>query len=80
MFKNSIIKSFHYGILSTVQYDGETPSEFEVKRVIKRGCVLPPTLFRICFAMLFRHAFKGSTEEVLIRDILFADDAALAAH
>ena len=70
----SIIKSFHDGMRRTVQYDSETSSEFE------QGCVLAPTLFGIFFAMLFRHTFKGTTEEVLIRDMLFADDAALAAH
>ena len=99
----SIIKSFHDGMLSTVQDDGET--SFEVKSGVKQGCVLAPTLFGIFFAMLFRHAFKGATEgvylhsrydgklfnisrlkaksktrTVLIRDMFFADDAALAAH
>lgn len=101
----NIVKSFHDGMLSTVQYDGETSEEFEVKSGVKQGCVLAPTLFGIFFAMLFRHAFKGATEgvylhsrsdgklfnisrlkaksktrKVLIRDMLFADDAALAAH
>ena len=101
----SIIKSFHNGMLSTVQYDSETSPEFGVKSGVKQGCILASTLFGIFFAMLFRHAFKGATEgvylhsisdgklfkisrlkaksktrTVLIRDMLFADDAALAAH
>lgn len=101
----SIIKSFHDGMLSTVQYDGQMSAEFQVKSGVKQGCVLAPTLFGIFFAMLFRHAFKGATDgvylhsrsdgklfnisrlkaksktrAVLIRDMLFADDAALAAH
>jgi len=101
----SIVRSFHDGMLSTVQYDGNTSTEFEVKSGVKQGCVLAPTLFGIFFAMLFRHAFKGATEgvylhsrsdgklfnlnrlksksktrEVLIRDMLFSDDAALATH
>ena len=101
----SIIHSFHEDMRSTVQFDGATSEEFEVKSGVKQGCVLAPTLFGIFFALLLKHAFQTSTEgvylhtrsdgrlfnlarlkaktkirEVLIRDMLFADDAAIAAH
>ena len=101
----SLTRSFHDGMLSTVQHDGSMSEEFEVKSGVKQGCVLAPTLFGIFFAMLLRHAFKSATEgiylrsrsdgklfnisrlkaktktrEVIIRDMLFADDAAFAAH
>ena len=101
----SLIKSYHDGMLSTVQHDGSMSEEFEVKSGVKQGCVLAPALFGIFFAVLLRHAFKPATEgihlhsrsdgklfnitrlkaktkrrEVLIRDMLFADDAVFSAH
>ena len=72
---------------------------------MKQGCVLAPTLFRICFATILNHAFRESTEgiylrtrldgnlfklsrlraktrvhENYVRDLLFADDAAITTH
>ena len=51
-----IIKSVHDGMLSTVQYDGETSAEFEVKGVVKQGCVLAPKHFGffLCYAIQAR--------------------------
>jgi len=101
----SIVKSFHDGMMSTVQFDGDLSNEFKVKSGVKQGCVLAPTLFGIFFSMLLRHAFHTSTDgvylhsrsdgslfntsrfraktklrTVTIRDMLFADDAALVSH
>jgi len=101
----SIIRSFHDGMMSTVQFDGDISDEFGVKSGVKQGCVLAPTLFGIFFSLLLRHAFWSSTDgvylhsrsdgglfniarfraktktrTVTIRDMLFADDAALASH
>lgn len=101
----SIVRSFHDGMMSTVQFDGDISTEFGVKSGVKQGCVLAPTLFGIFFALLLKHAFNSSEDgvylhsrsdgslfnlsrlraktkvrKVLIRDMLFADDAAIASH
>ena len=101
----SIVKSFHDGIRSTVQFDGDISVDFGVKSGVKQGCLLVPTLFGIFFSLLLKHAFKSSTDGVYlhsrsdshlfnivrlrakskrrtgnIRDLLFADDAALVSH
>ena len=69
-------------------------SDFEVKNSVKQGCVLAPILFGIFFSLLLKHAFKSSTDgveitrlraksktrTVNIRDLLYADDAALVFH
>ncbi|KAI8508069.1 hypothetical protein Bbelb_143090 [Branchiostoma belcheri] len=88
-----------------IQFDGSTSAHFDIKKGVKQGCVLAPTLFSIYFAALLRFAFDGShdgiyirsrtdgslfnlarlraktkTVESLLRDLLFADDAALVSH
>ena len=100
----SIVRSFHDGMMSTVQFDGHVSAEFEVKSGVKQGCILTLTLFGIFFALLLKHAFKRSTDgvylhfrsdsclfnisrlcaktktrTVTIRDLLFADDAAMVS-
>jgi len=98
----SIVKSFHNGMMSTVQFGGDMPKEFGIKSSVKQGCVLAPTLFGVFFSLLMKHAFGSSNDgvfvhsrsdgclfnlaclrseskvnKVLIRDLLFADDAAI---
>lgn len=100
-----LLLSFHADMKGTVEFDGQSSEAFAITSGVKQGCVLAPTLFGIFFALLLRHAFKNSTEgvllhtrsdghlfnisrlraktrvrEVLIRDMLFADDAAFVAH
>ena len=101
----NIVRSFHDGMMSTVQFDGNVSAKFGVKSGIKQGCVLAPTLFGVFFALLLKHAFKRSTDgvylhsrshgclfnisrlcaktktrTVTIRDLLFADDAAIVSY
>ena len=66
----------------------------DIKSGVKHGCVLAPTLFGIFFSLLLKHAFGTSTEGVYLhtrsdgqlfnlarlRDMLFADDAAVTSH
>ena len=58
----SIVRSFHNGMMSTVQFDGNVSAEFGVKSGVKQGCILTPTLFGIFFALLLKHVFKRSTD------------------
>lgn len=101
----SLIISFHENMKATVQFDGETSDEFQVKSGVKQGCVLAPTLFGIYFSVLLQCAFqdcdegiylrtrsdgklfniarlraKTKTSSILLRELLFADDAALISH
>jgi hypothetical protein len=101
----SIVESFHSGMKGTINFDGATSEEFEIKSGVKQGCVLAPTLFGIYFSLLLKHAFrdqeggifihsrsdgglynaqrlkaKTKIRRVLIRELLFADDAAITAH
>ena len=41
----SLIRSFHEGMLSTVQFVGDISKAFGIKSGVKQGCVLAPTLF-----------------------------------
>ena len=62
----SIVKSFHDGMRSTVQFDGDFSNDFEVKSGVKQGCVLAPILFGIFFSLLLKHAFKSSTDGIYL--------------
>ena len=100
-----MIESFHTNMKGTVQFDGSSSRSFDIRSLVKQGCVLAPTLFGIFFALLLRHAFGTASEgiclrtrsdgrlfnlgrlraktkvrEALIRDMLFADDAAVTTH
>ena len=99
----SMIESFHTDTKGTMQFNGSSSDQFEIRSGVKQGCVLAQTLFGILFGLLLKHAFDTTTEgiylrtrselfnlarlrtktkvrEVLIRDMLFADDAAVVAH
>ena len=101
----SIIASFHENMQRTVSYDGALSDPFEIRSVVKQGCVLAPTLFGIFFSLLLNFAFQHSDEgvylhtridaklfnlsrlkakakvrTVLLREMLFADDAALTSQ
>ena len=41
----------------TVEYDSNTSGSFSICSGVKQGCILAPTLFRIFFSVLLRHAF-----------------------
>ncbi|KAL0156964.1 hypothetical protein M9458_048210 [Cirrhinus mrigala] len=68
---------------------------FPILNGVKQGCVLAPTLFTIFFSMMLKQALQDfddddavyiryrphtKTLDQLIRELLFADDAALLAH
>ena len=62
----SIIKSFHDGMMGTVQNDGSTSDVFSIKSGVNQGCVLASTLFGTFFALLLKHAFKSSREGIYL--------------
>ena len=61
-----IVRPFHNGMMSTVQFDGDMSAEFGVKSGVKQGCILAPTLFGIFFTLLLKHAFNSSTYGVYL--------------
>ena len=102
----ALVESFHHGMQARVQYDGELSGEFSIKRGVKQGCVLAPTLFGIYFSFVFLTAYqnlctpcgvslltrsdgdffnlqrfkaKSRTKKFIIRELLYADDAAICA-
>lgn len=99
-------KAFHTDMKETVHFNGSSSKPFSIFcSSIKQGCLLAPSLFRIFFAVLLKHAFGTATKgiylfmradgmlfnlvhlrakakicEALMRDVLFAGDAAVATH
>ena len=62
----SIVRSFHDGKMSTVQFDGDMSAKFGVKSRVKQDWVLAPTLFGIFFALPLKYAFKSLTDGVYL--------------
>ncbi|XP_073965599.1 uncharacterized protein [Choristoneura fumiferana] len=52
-----IVQSFHEGMEATVLHNGDTSAPFAVRRGVRQGCVLAPTLFGIFFSVLLKVAF-----------------------
>ena len=62
----SIVRFFHDGMMSTVQFNGDMSAEFGVKSRVKQGCVLASTFIGIFFSLLLKHAFKSSMDGVYL--------------
>ena len=50
-----------------VPFNGSSSIPFDIRSGVKEGCVLPPTLFGIVFALLLRHAFGTASEGICLR-------------
>ncbi|XP_063382206.1 uncharacterized protein LOC134668695 [Cydia fagiglandana] len=48
----------------TVVYDGKASQQFEMRRGVRQGCVLAPTLFGIFFSLLLKAAFSNNQQGV----------------
>ena len=57
----------HEGIKGTVVFDCSTSPAFDIRSGVKQGCVVTPTLFGIFFAVLLKHAFGSTTEDIYLR-------------
>ncbi len=86
----SAIKSFYEEVSTCVKISGKTSEHFEVKVVLRQGCVMSPWLFSIYIDGVMRE-MKGKVGEVGIRmyaegkkwvlnSNLFADDTVLIAE
>ena len=47
-----MIHSLHGGMKAEVTMDGQVPLEFEVRNVLRQGCVPAPTLFNLSFNLV----------------------------
>ena len=65
----SMIEPFHTNMKGTVlvQFNDSSSSSFDIRRGVKQGCVLAPTLFKIFFDLLLRHAFGTASEGICLR-------------
>ncbi|XP_061707843.1 uncharacterized protein LOC133518227 [Cydia pomonella] len=59
-----IVRSFHEGMEATILHNGETSAPFDVRRGVRQGCVLAPTLFGIFFSVLLKVAFGDDLQGV----------------
>jgi hypothetical protein len=60
----SIIKSFHEGMQGAVVFDGTVSDPFFMRRGVRQGCVLAPTLFGIFFSLLLKTAFGDDQQGI----------------
>ncbi|GFR92935.1 hypothetical protein ElyMa_000879700 [Elysia marginata] len=57
-----MIMSFHYGMMG----NGSSLDPFPIKRIVKQGCILAPTIFGIFFSLLLRFAFQGREDGIFL--------------
>ena len=54
----ALVPQFHDGMLARVQNSGEYSEPFPVTNLVKQGCVLIPTLFRMMFSAMLTDAVQ----------------------
>ncbi|XP_048004286.1 uncharacterized protein LOC125240437 [Leguminivora glycinivorella] len=59
-----IVQSFHEGMEATILHNCETSAPFDVRRGVRQGCVLAPTLFGIFFSVLLKVAFGDDLQGI----------------
>ena len=79
-----IIANMYWHQTANVRVDGEITEDMEIKRGVRPGCVLSPTLFNICSEEILAEALNESQEGIVINgevinNIRYADDTALLA-
>ena len=63
----SFLESFHNNMHGTVPFHGNMSEAFNIRREVKEGCVLAPTLFGIFFSVLLKHAFRTTNAGIFFR-------------
>ena len=62
-----LIESSQSKMKGTVQLIDSSSEPFEMHNGVKEGCALAPTLFEIFVALLLRHVFSSTTEDIYLR-------------
>ena len=91
-----MVESFHTDMNGTMQFNGSSSQIFDIRSTVKQSCILGAILFSFLFCWKIaskqqqkgRDHTKGSStwpaleprQYMRIRDMLFADDAAVATH
>ena len=62
----SIVRSFHDGMMSTVQFDGDMSAKFRVKSRVKQGWHTCSNPLWHLFTLLLKHAYTSSADGVYL--------------
>ena len=62
----TMVRQFHYGMLSQVRDNGGSSEAFPVTNGVKQGCILAPTLFSMIFTAMLTDAFCNNDGNVII--------------
>ena len=62
----NFIESCYNNMWCTVQHNGNVYEPFKIRNIVKKACVLVPTLFGIFFSLLLKHAFDIAEEDIYL--------------
>src|ERR1700761_6271952 len=63
----AMVMSFHEDMYGQLLFDGNLSDRFQIRRGVKQGCTLAPTLFGIgMFSLLLECAFNGDAEGIFL--------------
>ena len=65
----SISRSFHDNMKGTVVFGNSTSNTFDIQSGLKQSRVLAPALFEIFFAVMLKHAFRPTTENIYLLNL-----------
>ena len=78
-----LISNLYWEQMAAIRINNENTEYTKIKRGVRQGCVLSPSLFNLCTEMIFREIedMKGVTiGEVNINNLRYADDTVLLAE
>ena len=62
----AMVMSFHEDMYGQLLFDGNLSDRFQIRRGVKQGCTLAPTLFGFYFSLLLEYAFNGDAEGIFL--------------